>query len=65
MKTIIKEGKLRNYKHICSNCGCEFRYDSSDIEKETIDCGFRITKTWITCPMCKEQEESARDIEIE
>lgn len=58
MKEIIKEGKVKKRKAICKECGTEFSFYKSDIEKE-VDyksggC-LQQEREYVTCPKCYER----------
>lgn len=60
MIRIIKEGKVKNYRHMCKNCGCEFTYNSNDISRSynpisNTDRSWEY-EDWISCPMCGTKE---------
>lgn len=43
MITILKEGKKFGFIAVCSDCGCEFKYDLSDLNAMS---------SGIYCPCC-------------
>jgi len=51
MKEIIKQGNPKKYIHTCTECGCVFTYEPSDLS------GFRI----VDCPCCKAKQSTAKD----
>lgn len=62
--TIIKEGKLENYKFktTCPICGCEFEYELCDLRKEydysmcltSYPAQYRYVR-YVECPCCHER----------
>lgn len=49
--TILEEGKLKTYIYECSECGCIFTGDSSEID--TWDSVMGISYPVMYCPCCK------------
>lgn len=58
MKEVIKEGKVKKRKATCKECGTEFTFYKSDVEKE-VDyntfCYPQREKEYVTCPKCHEK----------
>lgn len=56
MVRIIKEGNVKNFRHICKSCGCEFTYSQVDISRSYNpifnNCNDWEYEDWITCPEC-------------
>lgn len=60
MIRIVKEGKAKNFRHICKSCGCEFIYNQVDISRSynpisNTDRSWEY-EDWIVCPMCGTKE---------
>lgn len=55
MIKIIKEGKITIFKKTCPDCGCEFKYEASDLITDYNVC---LTTsplkygTYVICPCC-------------
>ena len=49
MITVIKPGRIRGYEVTCKRCGCVFRFEDSDIEK---NAPYYDNTVKVKCPHC-------------
>ena len=52
MSKIIKEGKLPVKRMTCNYCGCEFEYDVTDLDIDTIAFVQGFERYNLRCPHC-------------
>lgn len=70
MKQIIKQGTPKLFKATCPECGCEFTFIKSDIQKElnektlnsyTYPMATLDEKEYVACPCCQEKVRSWKE----
>ena len=52
---IIKEGKVTKFTKTCPDCGCEFEYETSDLQTDYSSCLTTYPgqyNTYVVCPCC-------------
>lgn len=66
MKKIIKQGNIKKKIAVCHECGTEFTFCKSDIEKRVNEHVYSSTPIvqFVTCPICNEEIHDWEDIDI-
>lgn len=53
---IIKEGNKKTFTAVCPECGCEFEYDTSDLDQDwSLNSYPSQYKRYVKCPCCHEK----------
>lgn len=60
MITILKKGRIKEFVHVCSDCGCEYTYDATDIQQMDLS-----EDKYVNCPFCGSANDIKGDKEHE